>query len=63
MQVAVDFLGEGEYEAKVFADGPDADKVPTSVSISNKRLKRGDNLSMHLAPGGGCAIIFTPVPH
>ena len=63
MQVAVDFLGEGEYEAKVFADGPDADKVPTSVSISNKRVKRGDKLNAHLAPGGGCAVIFTPVRH
>jgi alpha-glucosidase len=60
LEVPLDFLGAGEYEAQIFADGPDADKVATSVSIPKKRVKASDKLSVHLAPGGGVAVIFTP---
>jgi alpha-glucosidase len=63
LHMAADFLGEGEYDVKVFADGPDADKIPTQVSISTQRVKRGDKLNAHLAPGGGWAAILTPVRH
>jgi alpha-glucosidase len=54
-------LGTGEYEAQIFADGPDADKVATSLSITKKQVRGGDKLTTHLAPGGGVAVIFTPV--
>jgi alpha-glucosidase len=57
LEIPLSFLGSGEYEAQIFADGPDADKVATSLSITNKRLKAGDKLNLHLAPGGGLAII------
>ena len=60
LEVPLDFLGTGRFEAKIFADGADADRVPTSVSISTKRLQRGDKLTVHLAPGGGAAAILTP---
>jgi len=50
-----------EFEAQIFADGADADKVATSLSITQKRVKATDKLSVHLAPGGGLAVIFTPV--
>jgi alpha-glucosidase len=51
--------GSEEYEAQIFADGAGADKVATSVSITKKRVKSGDKLNVHLAPGGGLAVIFT----
>ena len=54
------FLGQGDYEAQIFADGADADKVGTSVSISKKPVKASDTLKLHLAPGGGAAVIFSP---
>ena len=57
----MNFLGSGEYEAQIFADGPDADKVATSLSITKKRLKASDKLNLHLAPGGGAAIIVVRV--
>jgi alpha-glucosidase len=60
LQVPLDFLGSGQYEAEIFADGTDADKVATSLSISTKRVSSSDTLSLHLAPGGGAAVIFTP---
>ena len=49
---------QGEFEAQIFADGADADKVATSVAISKKHVKAGDKLAIHLAPGGGAAVIF-----
>ena len=60
LEISLDFLGQGEYEARIFADGADADKVATSLSVSNKRVKASDKLNVHLAPGGGLAAIFTP---
>jgi alpha-glucosidase len=59
LQVPLTFLGGGQFEAQIFADGADADKVPTSVAISKKQVKAGDKLMIHLASGGGAGVIFT----
>jgi alpha-glucosidase len=59
-ELPLSFLGSGEYGAQIFADGADADRVGTSLSITNKQVRGGDKLPLHLAPGGGVAIIFTP---
>ncbi len=60
LEIPLSFLGAGEFEAQIFADGADADKVATSVAISKKQVKAGDKLAIHLAPGGGAAVIFEP---
>jgi alpha-glucosidase len=60
LEISLGFLGAGEYEAQIFADGPDADQVATSLSVTKKRVKTGDKLNVHLAPGGGWAAILTP---
>jgi alpha-glucosidase len=62
LEIPLSFLGEGRYEAWIFADGADADKVGTSVGISKKGMKAGENLKLHLAPGGGTAVIISPAP-
>jgi alpha-glucosidase len=61
LELPLNFLGKSEYEAQVFSDGPDADTSGTSLSINTRRVKAGDKLDVHLAPGGGVAVIFTPV--
>ncbi len=58
--IPLDFLGEGRYEARIFADGPDAATEGTSLHVSVKRVKAHDRLFVHLAPGGGLAVILTP---
>jgi alpha-glucosidase len=58
LEIPLSFLGAGEFDAQIFADGADADKVPTYVTISKKHMKVGDTLKIHLAPGGGAAVIF-----
>jgi alpha-glucosidase len=58
LEIPLSFLGAGEFEAQIFADGADADKIATSLAISQKHVKAGDKLTIHLAPGGGAAVIF-----
>jgi alpha-glucosidase len=60
MEIPLSFLGPGTYEARIFADGPDADKTATSLKITKSRVKSRDALKVHMAPGGGIAIIITP---
>jgi alpha-glucosidase len=59
LEIPLSFLGAGEFEAQIFADGADADKVATRVVISKKQVKTGDKLTIHVVPGGGAAVIFT----
>jgi alpha-glucosidase len=61
IEISLDFLGAGEYEAQIFADGPDAYKAETSLEIAKKRVTAADKLAIHLAPGGGAAVILTPI--
>jgi alpha-glucosidase len=60
IDVPLDFLGAGEYEATIFADGPDAATEGTSLEITKKTVKAGDKLGLKLAPGGGAAVVLTP---
>jgi alpha-glucosidase len=60
VEIPLSFLGQGDYEARVFTDGPDADKVGTSVATSDRSVKSGETLKLHLAPGGGAAVILSP---
>jgi alpha-glucosidase len=58
VEIPLSFLGKGKYQAKIFADGADADKVATRVSVSEKSVTANDTLKVHLAPGGGWAAIL-----
>jgi alpha-glucosidase len=54
----LNFLEQGKYQAKIFADGANADKVATSVTVSERLVTGNDTLKVHLAPGGGWAAIL-----
>ena len=60
LTVPLSFLGPGEWNAKIFADGPNADENAKSLSIQTKHVTAGDTLPLHLASGGGAAVIFSP---
>ena len=53
------FLGEGEWKAEIFRDGPQADKVGTDYVHETKTVKAGDALDFHMAPGGGFIVRFS----
>ena len=60
---ALDFLAPGiSYTATIYADARDADWVtnPYTYEITTRTVSSSDTLSLHLAPGGGCAISFIP---
>jgi alpha-glucosidase len=60
LSAPLSFLGSGEWTAQIFADGPNADQDAKSLSITTKRVTAGDTIPLHLASGGGAAVIFSP---
>jgi alpha-glucosidase len=58
LDVPLNFLGSGEYRAEIYADGSDAAVSPKDVAIRKQTVRRGQMLTLKLAPGGGCAIRF-----
>ena len=56
--VPLAFLGEGEWQATIYADAADADwqNNPYASSIETRKVSDSDSLKIHLATGGGCAI-------
>ena len=61
LTVPLKFLGPGKWNAKIFADGPDANQNAKDLSIQSKQVTADDTLPLHLASGGGAAVIFTQV--
>jgi alpha-glucosidase len=59
--LTLSFLSDGKYTAEIYADAPDADKYPKSVSIQKKTVDRNSALDIRLSPGGGYAVRFVPV--
>jgi hypothetical protein len=62
--VRLNFLAPGKtYEAAIYRDGKEADwmKNPYPVDIVKKKVRQGETLKIHLAPGGGTAISFKEI--
>lgn len=56
----LDFLPEGEWTLKIYSDGINAATVGKDHKIETLELKTGASLGVHLAPGGGFAMIIEP---
>lgn len=59
--IDLDFLDEEKaYEAQIYADGEDTeyDVNPETYTITSVEVKKGDQLTLKLAKGGGQAIRF-----
>jgi alpha-glucosidase len=54
------FLGEGEYDATVFADGINADRAAVDYKKENISIRSGEKLSIEMKPGGGWAAVIEP---
>src|SRR3954447_3870707 len=62
IDVPLDFLGPGKYQAQVYADAPDADRYPKNVEITRREVDGTMHLKAKLAPGGGYAVRIIPLP-
>jgi alpha-glucosidase len=62
LEVPLDFLGEGRYEALIIQDGPDADyRTQVESYRADRRLVGAEEaITVQLAPGGGAAILLRP---
>lgn len=57
----LDFLDEGkDYIAEIFYDGENAERVGNDYSISHKKVKKNEQLTINMASGGGYAIRLSP---
>ena len=60
-----EFLGDGEWNVEIFTDGVNAHRAASDYRKEEYVLKAADNdtfrLGVHLAPGGGFVVKFTPV--
>jgi alpha-glucosidase len=61
LDIPLTFLGPGKYRAEIYADAPDADRYPKSVSIRKETVDKSTRLKTHLAPGGGYAVRLVPL--
>ena len=59
------FLGDGKWKVELFTDGVNAHRAARDFRKTEYTLEGADNdvfsLKVHMAPGGGFAIKFTPV--
>ncbi len=60
VEVKLDFLGEGEYEALILADGVNADRYASDFSYEKRTVRASDTLKIKMAAGGGLAARFRP---
>ena len=61
VRLSFDFLGEGTYVAEIYADAADADVHPKRTEIHREDVDRATKRELHLAPGGGAAILIRPI--
>jgi alpha-glucosidase len=57
--VRLDFLPEGKrYRATIYRDGPTAEAGPKGkdMVVETRAVRRGDTISLRMAPGGGFAV-------
>ena len=60
VEVPLAFLGEGAWEATVWSDGPNADKVGTDYRRTTRDASAPGPFRLDLAPGGGAVVRLRP---
>jgi alpha-glucosidase len=61
LDLPLNFLGSGAYDAEIYADGPNAASQPKDSAVEKRRVNAQTVLKLKLAPGGGSAIRLVPV--
>jgi alpha-glucosidase len=56
LEIPLGVLGEGSFEATIYADTAQSSETPTELGISNSTVRAADSLMVKLARGGGAAI-------
>ena len=56
--ISLDFIGEGQHIADIFADGVNAHKEATDYKHTQQTVTSKDRLTVHLSSGGGWTAII-----
>jgi alpha-glucosidase len=59
IEVPLDFLGGGSWNAKIWADGGKADQDAESIDVLDITVDASAPLALKLASGGGCAVVLS----
>ena len=59
VEVDLSFLGKGEFNAEIFKDGINADRVGKDYKREVVRVSADRKLKLHMAPGGGFVVKIT----
>ena len=59
VEFVLDFLEDGNYAARIFKDGLNADKNPEDFKVEDKKVTAGGKMNIDMAPGGGFVIQLT----
>jgi alpha-glucosidase len=60
LSVPLDFLGEGAYTMRVFADKPESEASPSAIADVTRPVTRGEKLEIRMATAGGFAATLAP---
>ena len=58
LTISLDFIGEGQHTADIFADGVNAHKEATDYKHTQQTVTNKDRLTVHLSSGGGWTAII-----
>ena len=58
LTISLDFIGEGQHTADIFADGVNAHKEATDYKHTQQTVTNKDRLAVHLSSGGGWTAII-----
>ena len=61
MNLVMDFLGKGNYQMEIYRDGINAHRRGIDFKRIRKKIKQGESLKIHLAPGGGWTARIYPM--
>jgi len=61
LEIPLDFLGTGKYEAEIWADAYEADEYPDRLMKQKEIVTSTDTLTARMAPGGGHVVHIKPI--
>jgi len=61
LELPLSFLGDGEFKAEIYADGPGTRAEPTNIINSQSTVTARDTLKVDLAASGGNAVRIYPL--
>ncbi|EMI16864.1 glycoside hydrolase, family 97 [Rhodopirellula maiorica SM1] len=59
LDIRLDFLGPGEFTAKIYGEDPEDKKL---VTIESRQVTSSSSLTAEMSFGSGCAIMISPTP-